>query len=131
MIMSKDDLFSVSWIALLGLAVVLVSVIVGIPIAGALEPKNDETLVGGLVWGAVAGVILGGAIVGVLCRRMGLSGRIPLVAAPGTLISAPLFCVAILAREWPALLCAGALTLGSGLAAALGSFAVRRKGRSC
>jgi hypothetical protein len=126
---SKDDLSRVSWIALLGLAIVMLGVMAGMPVAGRLVSDEDDAAVAGVVWGALVGAVVGGLIVGALCARAGLSRRTPLVAAfaaPGTLVSVSLLGAIVLSRDWSGLFCVAVLTLSSGLASGLGAFVVQR-----
>ena len=129
MAMSKDDLSRASWIALLGLAIVLLGAIAGLPVASELVSDDDDAAVAGIVWGALAGAIVGGLIVGATCAHAGLSRRTPLVtvfAAPGTLVSVSMLGAIMLTRDWSGLVCVGVLTASSSLASGLGAFVVRR-----
>lgn len=127
--MTKDDLSTASWIANLGLAVAVALAFAGIPVAGALVPGDDEAAVSGIIGGAIAGLIIGGVIVGALCRRAGLSSRVPLMTictAPGTLVSLPLLGAIVLAREWQSLPWIAVLPIISTLAVLLGVSSVAR-----
>jgi hypothetical protein len=46
---AKEDLSRASWMALLGLAIVLLSALAGMPIARLLMSNEDEAAVSGLV----------------------------------------------------------------------------------
>jgi hypothetical protein len=88
----RDDLPRASWIALLGLAVVLVGVVAGMPIAGQLVSDKDDAAAKGIVSGALAGTVLGSVIVGAPCGRAGLARKTTLLtafAAQATLVSLP------------------------------------------
>jgi hypothetical protein len=100
--MTRNDVSRYSWIALAGLATVIVSVVAGIVVASEPVMDNDEALLAGLIWGGWAGLGLGGAVVGAIHGLAGeeLSNRVVLWAtSPGLIVGLPLFLSGLLNRE--------------------------------
>jgi hypothetical protein len=98
----RMDLSRYSWIALLGFMITSTCAFLGVGLASELIGADDDSAVYGLIWGTVAGVVLGGFVVGLVIARS--KNAVPafairLLVCPGAFVGLPLFFAAALDRD--------------------------------
>ncbi len=98
--LTKERISGLSWLALLGFVATLPCLLLGVAVGSWVVVDNDEAVVGGLVWGTIVGVGVGGALVGYFLSVTGESNRlIRWMVSPGSFISLPILVSGLLNHD--------------------------------